>query len=130
MEDIPLLAAHFLGRHVAKYRKNITGFDSASMQILLDYPWPGNVRELDHTIERAVLMAQGTLIQPSDLGLGPKAGGGPRYEEMTLEQAECLLIQKALAHHGGDISKAAKALGLSRSALYRSLDKYGLEADS
>lgn len=130
MEDVPLLAAHFLGRYVAKYRKSVTGFDSASLQTLLGYPWPGNVRELDHTIERAVLMAQGMLIQPSDLGLGPKAGGGPRYEEMTLEQAECLLIQKALACQAGDISKAAKVLGLSRSALYRRLEKYGLEAES
>ncbi len=130
MEDVPLLASHFLGRYVAKYRKNITGLDAASQQTLLDHPWPGNVRELDHTIERAVLMAQGTLIQPSDLGLGPKAGGGPRYEEMTLEQAECLLVQKALTHQGGDISKTAKALGLSRSALYRRLDKYGLTAES
>jgi len=129
-EDVPLLAAHFLGAHVAKYRKGVTGFDSASQRTLLDYPWPGNVRELDHTIERAVLMAQGTLIQPSDLGLGPKAGGGPRYEAMTLEQAERVLVQKALTQQGGDISKAAKMLGLSRSALYRRLDKYGLEAES
>jgi len=129
-EDVPLLAAHFLGRHVAKYRKAVTGFEPAALQTLRQYAWPGNVRELDHTIERAVLMAQGALIVPSDLGLGPRAGGGPRYEEMTLEQAERLLIQKALGQQGADISKTAKVLGLSRSALYRRLEKYGLEAES
>ncbi len=126
-DDIPLLAAHFLQRHVVRYRKQITGFDPASVQVLLDYPWPGNVRELDHTVERAVLMAQGETVCVSDLALGPKSESVPRFEEMTLEQAECLLIKKAMSRLGGDVSKAAKALGLSRSALYRRLERYDIQ---
>ena len=126
-DDIPLLAAHFLQRHVVRYRKQITGFDPTSMQVLLDYPWPGNVRELDHTVERAVLMTQGQVVCASDLALGPKTESVPRFEEMTLEQAECLLIRKAMSRLGGDVSKAAKALGLSRSALYRRLERYDIQ---
>ncbi len=125
--DIPLLAAHFLQRHVVRYRKQITGFDPASAQVLLDYPWPGNVRELDHTVERAVLMAQGEIVCVSDLALGAKSERAPRFEEMTLEQVECLLIRKAISRLGGDVSKAAKALGLSRSALYRRLERYDIQ---
>lgn len=125
-EDIPVLAMYFLRRHVARYRKHITGFDSASLQTLSDYPWPGNVRELDHTVERAVLMAQAEVVRASDLGLEPKLESVPRFEGMTLEEAECLLIKKAMSRFGGDISKASRALGLSRSALYRRLEKYDI----
>jgi DNA-binding NtrC family response regulator len=125
-EDIPVLAMHFLRRHAAKYRKHITRFDSASLQMLSDYHWPGNVRELDHAVERAVLMAQGEMVRASDLGLGPKFESVPRFEEMTLEEAECLLVKKAMSRFDDDISKAAKALGLSRGALYRRLEKYDI----
>jgi DNA-binding NtrC family response regulator len=123
-EDIPLLAAHFLSRHLVRYRKHLTGFDSCAMEVLLNYPWPGNVRELDHTVERAVLMAQGETIRESDLSLEPKYEGYPRFEEMTLEEVECWLIKKTISRFDGDISRTAKALGLSRSALYRRLEKY------
>lgn len=123
-DDIPLLATHFLRRYVVRYRKQITGFDSASMQALLNCPWPGNVRELDHTVERAVLMAQGQVIQASDLAQGQKYEDSPRFEEMTLEEMECWLIKTTIARFSGDISQSAKALGLSRSALYRRLEKY------
>ena len=123
-DDIPLLAMHFLRRHVIRYRKQITGFDSASVQALLNYPWPGNVRELDHTVERAVLMAQGEVVRVSDLALEPKYEGSPRFEEMTLEEMERWLINKTIARFNGDISQTANALGLSRSALYRRLEKY------
>lgn len=125
-EDIPLLAAHFLQRHAGRYRKQLVGFDPAALQMLLSYPWPGNVRELDHTIERALLMAQDNLVRVSDLGLEPKFESGPVLQEMTLEQAEQMLIQNALCRHQGDVSKAAEALGLSRGALYRRLEKYGI----
>jgi DNA-binding NtrC family response regulator len=123
-EDIPLLAAHFLSRHLVRYRKHLTGFDSGAMEVLLNYPWPGNVRELDHTVERAVLMAQGETILESDLGLEPKYEGYPRFEEMTLDEIESWLIKKTISRFSGDVSKTAKALGLSRSALYRRLEKY------
>ncbi|MHC4083788.1 MAG: sigma-54-dependent transcriptional regulator [Planctomycetota bacterium] len=122
--DIPLLAAHFLSRHLVRYRKHLTGFDSGATEVLLNYPWPGNVRELDHTVERAVLMAQGETIRESDLSLEPKHTGYPRFEEMTLEEVECWLIKKTISRFDGDISRTAKALGLSRSALYRRLEKY------
>ena len=123
-DDIPLLAAHFLHRHSVRYRKAFSGFDAVATQVLLKHRWPGNVRELDHTIERAVLMARGDTIQASDLGLEIKSESGLTFDEMTLEQAEQMLIAKAVSRFQGDISKAAKALGLSRGALYRRLGKY------
>jgi DNA-binding NtrC family response regulator len=126
-EDIPLLAAHFLHRHAGKYRKDLTGLDPAAMQVLLDYPWPGNVRELDHTIERAVLMAHANTVQAGDLGIEPSLDAGPKIEDMTIDQVEQRMIRSALSRFEGDISKTADALGLSRGALYRRLEKYGIE---
>jgi DNA-binding NtrC family response regulator len=120
-EDVAALAEHFLGRHGARYRKSIDGFEPAALQALLDHAWPGNVRELDHAIERAVLMATGTSIRAPDLGLRSGADAGTRLEDMTLEEVERVLIQKALRRHGGNVSEAARSLGLSRSALYRRL---------
>lgn len=125
-EDIPLLAVHVLRQHAARYRKLLTGFDSAAMQALIAHPWPGNVRELDHAVERAVLMAQGTLVKASDLGLNAGLESSPRLEDMSLEEVECYLIRRTLARFDGSVSKAAEALGLSRSALYRRLEKFGL----
>jgi DNA-binding NtrC family response regulator len=125
-EDIPLLAAHFLNQHAARYRKLVTTFDNAAMTALIDHPWPGNVRELDHAIERAVLMAQGTVVKASDLGLYQSSDGSPRLDDMSLEEVECYLIKRTLARFDGNVSKAAEALGLSRSALYRRLEKFGL----
>jgi DNA-binding NtrC family response regulator len=125
-EDIPLLAAHFLKNYVERYRKKVIGFETAAMQRMLEHPWPGNVRELDHSIERAVLIGTGDQIQASDLGLESDKAGSARIEDMSLEEVEYLLIKKALARHAGNISHAADALGLSRSALYRRMEKYGL----
>lgn len=125
-EDIPLLAAHFLGRHAQRYRKPLTSFDPSAMQALLDHPWPGNIRELDHSIERAVLMAQGDVVKLADLGLRSSREGTPRLEDMSLEEVEFSLIKKALSRFDGNVSHAARALGLSRSALYRRLQRYGL----
>ncbi len=124
--DIPLLAVHVLRQHAVRYRKHMTGFDDAAMQILLDYGWPGNIRELDHTVERSVLMAQGSVVRASELGLRPGREGSPRLEEMSLEDVEAFLIKKALARYEGNVSRAAEALGLSRSALYRRLQRFGL----
>jgi DNA-binding NtrC family response regulator len=126
-EDVPLLAQHFLRQHAQRYRKRLSGFDSAAMQGLLEHSWPGNVRELDHAIERSVLMAQGPTVKPADLALKPgRDAAGGRLEDMSLEEVECFLIKKAMTRYDGNVSQAAKALGLSRSALYRRLQRYGL----
>jgi len=128
-DDIELLANHFLLVYTERYRKAISGFDAGAMQALREHPWPGNVRELDHAIERSVLLSSGPMIRAVDLGLRPASslGGALRLEEMSLEEVEKHLIQRMLARHGGNVSKAADALGLSRSALYRRLQKFGLE---
>ena len=125
-EDLPILAAHFLRQHAEHYRKPLTGFDEGAIKALLAHAWPGNVRELDHAVERAVLMAQGDAVRAVDLGLRTGREGPPRLEEMSLEDVESLLIKKALARFSGNVSHAANALGLSRSALYRRLQRYGL----
>ena len=125
-EDIPLLAGHFLRQHAERYRKKMTGFDEPALKALLAHAWPGNVRELDHAVERAVLMAQGEVVKAADLGLRTGKEGSPRLEDMSLEDVEALLIKKALARFNGNVSHAANALGLSRSALYRRLQRYGL----
>jgi DNA-binding NtrC family response regulator len=125
-EDIAPLAVHFLRRSAAQYRKPLTGFDPEAMKALLAYPWPGNIRELEHTVERAVLLSQGGAIGPEDLALRGRVPAAVSMEEMSLEDAEQLLIRKALARFEGNVSRAAEALGLSRSALYRRLERYGL----
>ncbi|PYV89520.1 MAG: sigma-54-dependent Fis family transcriptional regulator [Acidobacteria bacterium] len=125
-EDILLLACHFLYQHAQRYRKSLTDFDRAAAQALLDHRWPGNVRELDHAVERAVLMSQGNVIKAEDLGLRPLREAPTRLEDMSLEEVEGFLIQKTLARFEGNVSRAAEALGLSRSALYRRIEKYKL----
>ena len=126
-EDLPPLAQHFLRQHARRYRKPLTGFEPAALQLLMDHPWPGNVRELDHAVERAVLMAGGPVVRASDLGLRPARESAPgRLEDMSLEEVECFLVKKAMSRHDGNVSHAARTLGLSRSALYRRLQRYGL----
>src|ERR1700733_2928700 len=125
-EDLSPLAHHFLRQSAQRYRKQLEGFEPVALQVLLDHPWPGNIRELDHSIERAVLMAEGPTIRASDLGLRPAREAALRLDEMSIEDVERVLIQKALARFGGNVSHASKALGLSRSALYRRLQKYSL----
>lgn len=125
-EDIPLLGTHFLACHAQRYRKRIGGFDRAALQMMLEHPWHGNVRELNHVIERAVLMAQDTEIKPADLALRAGRDANLRLEDMSIEEVEAFLIKKALARYSGNVSHAANALGLSRSALYRRLQRYGL----
>jgi DNA-binding NtrC family response regulator len=131
--DIELLATHFLQRHLQRYNKDITGIIDQAMETLLRYGWPGNVRELDHTIERAVLLASGDKIKVSDLGLIPTAStqdegamNGPSIDDMSLEDVEKYLIQRTLKRNGGNATKTANELGLSRSAFYRRLQRFGL----
>jgi DNA-binding NtrC family response regulator len=128
LEDIPVLAEHFLKVHRERYRRPILGFTPEALEALRHHLWPGNVRELDHVIERAVLMSAGNMVTAFDLALEatPDARLSARLEEMSLEDAERLLIKKALARFEGNANRAAEALGLSRSALYRRLQKYGL----
>jgi len=125
-EDIYPLAEHYLARFSERYRREQEGFDRSARQALESHLWPGNVRELGHAIERAVLMAKSRLITAVDLGLQAPVGAPPASEEMTLDQAEKIFIQKVLARHGGDVRKAADQLGMSRSALYRRLQHFGL----
>jgi DNA-binding NtrC family response regulator len=125
-EDIPSLAMHFLRPRAERYRKRIAGFAPEAMQALMAHAWPGNVRELDHAVERAVLMAEGDIIRVSDLALRPTRESASRLEDMSLEEVEAFLIKKALARYQGNVSQAANALGLSRSALYRRIQRYSL----
>jgi DNA-binding NtrC family response regulator len=125
-EDITALAAHFIDRYATRYRRVIQGLDPSALQVMLQYAWPGNVRELDHTIERAVLMARGEHIEVSDLGLQALKTASQSLDDMSLEAVEAVLVRKALARASGNVSHAAEALGLSRGALYRRIEKYGL----
>ena len=126
-EDIEPLAAHYLGHYAARYRKPLAGFDEAARAAMLAHRWPGNVREVAHAVERAVLMADpsATAVSARHLGL-PAARGGESNEPSSLEDAERVFIEKVLARHGGDVRLAAEQLGMSRSALYRRLQQYGV----
>ncbi len=126
-EDIPLLAAHFLEKHAQRYGKALVGFEPAAHASLLAHAWPGNVRELDHAIERAVLLAPGDAVREADLGLRPAEGGGlAALDQLTLDEVERELIRRAMKRFDGNVSEAAKALGLSRSAFYRRLERHRL----
>ena len=125
-EDIPALASYFLAQYASRYRRQVKGLDPTALQSLLHYAWPGNVRELEHTMERAVLMCRTEQIQTADLGLVSPRGQAQNLEELSLEAVESILIRKALQRFQGNVSQAAGALGLSRGALYRRMEKYGL----
>jgi DNA-binding NtrC family response regulator len=125
-EDIPGLAGHFLSNYASRYRRQVQGFEPSALQALMQYSWPGNVRELEHTLERAVLMCRTHQIQPADLGLGIQRLQSQNLEDLSLESVESILIRKALQRFQGNVSQAAEALGLSRGALYRRMEKYGL----
>jgi len=125
-EDIPLLAAHFLARNRTRYRKQVSGFSPAAMQLLMQYQWPGNVRELEHTVERAVLLCRGEEVDPANLAITAARSGTTSFENMSIEEVETLLIRKVLRRCDGNISQAAEALGLSRASLYRRIEKYGI----
>jgi DNA-binding NtrC family response regulator len=126
-EDVEPLASHFLAHYVRRYAKPIAGFDDDARRALAAHRWPGNVRELAHSIERAVLLAApaAASIRARDLGL-QTAASGPAAADLSLEEAERLFIEKAFARHNGDVRAASQQLGMSRSALYRRLQHYGL----
>jgi DNA-binding NtrC family response regulator len=126
-EDVTALAQHFMNRLAVRYRKRIDGFTIAAERALREHAWPGNVRELEHAVERAVLLAEGPRLDASDFGLYPaELGDRGALDGLTLDDAEAQLIRRALEKHQGNVSHAAVALGLSRSALYRRLQRHGL----
>jgi DNA-binding NtrC family response regulator len=125
-EDIAPLAQYFLTRYGAKYRSAAKGFSAAALAALTGYAWPGNVRELDHSVERATLMARDSMVEVQDLGLARPGAPASGDRQRTLDDVERDAIRAALAEHGGNVQQAARALGLSRSALYRRIERYGL----
>lgn len=127
-EDIPLLVNHFLGKFSNKYQKGIKGVNTAALKKLERYHWPGNIRELIHTLERAVILADSHMLKPSDF-LFPemeKVVEGVILDNYNLEAVEKAVIRKALKKHTGNVSHAARELGLTRTSLYRRMEKYGL----
>ncbi len=125
-EDITLLASHFLKKLNQKYRKNIEGFSKQAITALKEYHWPGNIREIEHIVERAVIITDSNLIDTIDLHFSTKKIDSSLANNLNLEETEKLLIQQALNKHQGNISRAAKDLGLTRAALYRRLEKHNL----
>jgi DNA-binding NtrC family response regulator len=128
-EDIPLLANHFLKHYAEKYEKNVNKISDGAVTRMHKHPWPGNIRELQHSIERAVILSNGSVLQPEDFNFTPSSGkedGQLALEQYNLEEVEKLLIRKVLKKYNGNITQAASELGLTRSSLYRRLEKYGL----
>jgi DNA-binding NtrC family response regulator len=126
VEDIPLLAQHYLNHYAKKYHKSVTQLTSEAMDRLKRYAWPGNIRELQHAIERAVIMTDSSTLQESDFLLSRSLSSGPANNTLNLDEVERSAIAKALQMHNGNISKAADELGLTRASLYRRMEKYGL----
>ncbi|MCS6967506.1 MAG: sigma-54 dependent transcriptional regulator [Cytophagales bacterium] len=127
-EDIPLLAEHYAQVYCQRYNLPHKTFSAAALQKLQEYHWPGNVRELQHAIERAVIMSDESQLQPGDFLflLRKEEKDQLDIQDYNLENVEKLVIQRAISKHGGNISKAAKALGLTRASLYRRMEKHGL----
>lgn len=128
-EDIPLLANHFLKHYASKYDKSVSKIGEAAMSRMHKHPWPGNIRELQHALERAIILSSSNVLQPEDFNFTPSAGkddGQLSLDQYNLEEVEKLLIRKVLKKYNGNITQAASELGLTRSSLYRRLEKYGL----
>ena len=125
-EDIPLLAAALSQSQSHPLSQAGQGFSPAAMQQMMQYPWPGNVRELEHTVERAVLLCRGEEVEPANLAIAAARSAAQSFENMSIDEVEALLIRKVLRRCDGNISQAAESLGLSRAALYRRIEKYGL----
>lgn len=129
-EDIPLLAEHFLDIYCKKYKMPKKRIDASTMKRLQMHNWPGNIRELQHAIERAVILSDSTVLQPGDFFLDQSNEGKESStldtDNLTLEDTEKMMIRKVMDKHGGNISRAAKELGLTRASLYRRIDKYGI----
>jgi DNA-binding NtrC family response regulator len=127
-QDIPLLAGHFLGMYARKYQKPSLKFAPNTMKKLQEYPWHGNIRELRHAVERAVILCDGNQLEPHDFMLHDMghADENAALPSLNLDDLEKWAIQKAMTRQQGNITRAAEELGLTRAALYRRLEKYGL----
>jgi len=131
LEDIPMLADHFLKIYAKKYNKPVHSISQPAIKRMMKYQWPGNVRELQHAIERAVIMSSQHILQAEDFFFHSKTtadddSAAVTLEEYNLDDVEKILIRKVLQKFDGNITKAASELGLTRSSLYRRLEKYGL----
>lgn len=127
MEDIPMLAQHYLNHYARKYHKAVAAITPDAIDKLKRYPWPGNIRELQHAIERAVIMTDSATLQDSDFLLSRTVSSAPgNNNTLNLDEVEKSAIVKALSMHNGNISKAAEELGLTRASLYRRMEKYGV----
>ena len=126
VEDIPMLAQHYLNHYAKKYHKSVKLITGEAMDRLKRYAWPGNIRELQHAIERAVIMTDSDTLQESDFLLSRSITSGNMNHTLNLDEVERTAIAKALQMHNGNISKAADELGLTRASLYRRMEKYGL----
>jgi DNA-binding NtrC family response regulator len=126
VEDIPMLAIHFLNYYSKKYRKEILSMTPEAITKLKKYPWPGNVRELQHALERAVIMADSNVLQESDFLFSRKGNDAAEADTLKLNEVERAAVVKAIQLHNGNISKAAEELGLTRASLYRRMEKYGV----
>jgi transcriptional regulator with PAS, ATPase and Fis domain len=129
IDDIPLLANHFLDLYSKKYKKKFKPIPKDTLDKLCSFNWPGNVRELQHVIERGVIMSDDNILYPGDLNLKKNknnSSSSDKFDTYNLDEVEKQLIQKAMTRHGGNISKAASDLGLTRTSLYRRLEKHGL----
>jgi DNA-binding NtrC family response regulator len=126
VEDIPILANHYLNYYAKKYHKVVNTIAAEAMDKLKRYAWPGNIRELQHSIERAVIMTDSPILQETDFLLSRSLTSGPSNNTLNLDEVERSAIAKALQMHNGNISKAADELGLTRASLYRRMEKYGL----
>ena len=125
-EDILPLAEGFLRRYAAKYAKPIGGFDAAAVRAMQEYPWAGNIRELQHTIEKAVILCDGSAIAPSTLLLRPTAAPAPGEGFTTLDEMERSMIARAVERCGGNMTEVARQLGITRQTLYNKIKRYGL----
>ncbi|MCK9618384.1 MAG: sigma-54 dependent transcriptional regulator [Lentimicrobiaceae bacterium] len=127
-DDISLLVDHYLNEYCKKYKIPLKKLHPATLKRLEKHNWPGNIRELQHAVERAVILSETHILQPQDFFLSPIDEGNSEisFASMNLEETEKILIRKVIDKHGGNISKAAKELGLTRASLYRRIEKYGL----
>lgn len=130
-DDVLRLGRHFLGEYADKYDAATEGFTEEAREALRQYHWPGNVRELKHTVERAVILSESPRIAPDDLRFSAPApdsssDADASFDTLNLNDLEQKAVRKALSKHGGNVSQAAEELGISRRALYRRIEKYGL----